>query len=183
MTPKSTHRSTAFNAYTPTLHHDSDESFRASGRRSAQTGANVIARQYKELHGLLRRRLLITVSVCVGFFGLLPIGSVLYAIDNWVPAGARAMVFGQPLVALSIGFVGILIWQWPPKRLRHLRELELGIFAIVVAYLIVSNGYLIDRFGLMNPPIGPVRHPTISLEIGRASCRERVEIAVGRVLL
>ena len=163
MIENSTRRSPAFDRYMPPVPHDSDESLRPSGRRSAHTGANVIARQYKELHGLLRRRLLITVSVCVGFFGLLPIGSVLYSIDNWVPAGARAVLLGQPLVALSIGFIGVLIWQWPPKRLRHLRELELGIFAIVVAYLIVSNGYLIDRFGLMNPPIGPVRHPTISL--------------------
>lgn len=82
MTPESTHRP-AFEPYSPALQHVSNEALRPSSRRSAQTGANVIARQYKELHGLLRRRLLITVTVCVGFFGVLPIGSLAFALQNW----------------------------------------------------------------------------------------------------
>jgi serine/threonine-protein kinase len=160
--PPTAHRP-AFEPYAPARQPVSDGLPHPPSRRSAQTGANVIARQYRELHGLLRRRLLITVAVSAGFFGLLPIGSVIYALDNWIPAGARRMLLAQPLVALTLAAFGLVIWKRPPTRLRHLRELELVIFGIVVAYLIVSNGYLIDRFGLMNPPVPPVRHPTISL--------------------
>ena len=166
MPSKSSLRPPEFGAYTATTP-AADESFRPSSRRSAQTGANVIARQYKELHGLLRRRLLITVAVCVGFFGLLPVGSMVYAMQHWVPAGARTVLLWQAAVAASIAALGVVLWKHPPKRLRHLRELELVLFAIVVAYLIVSNGYFVERFGLMNPPIEPVRHPTISVSSTR----------------
>jgi serine/threonine-protein kinase len=167
MTPqKSAHRPT-FEPYTPALPHASNDAHRPGIRRSAQTGANVIARQYRELHGLLRRRLLITVAVSVGFFGVLPIGSFAYAAQHWVPTGARAVLMWQAAVAVSLAALGILIWKRPPGRLRHLRELELVIFTIVVAYLIVSNGYLVERFGLMNPPIEPMRHPAISISSTR----------------
>ena len=153
----------AFEPYRPPPRHLPDDIPRASSHRSAHTGANVIARQYKELHELLRRRLLITVTVCVGFFGVLPIGSLVYTLQNWVPAGARFVLASQTAVAIVITVLGIIIWIRPPQRLRHLREIELSIFAIVVAYLIFSNGYFVERFGLMNPPIEPVRHPTISM--------------------
>jgi eukaryotic-like serine/threonine-protein kinase len=141
----------------------SAEAGRRSGRRSASTGANVIARQAKELHGLLRRRLLITVAVSVGFFGLLPIRSVLHVFDASVPAGARMVLIGQTIVAVAIAALGLLIWKRPPQRLRHLRDLELVVFGIIVAYLMVSNGYFVERFGLVNPPIEPSRHPLLSM--------------------
>jgi serine/threonine-protein kinase len=151
-----------FNAYSPNVELPTDAVPARSGRRST-TGANVIARQYKELHGLLRRRLLITVAVIVGFFGLLPIGSLIHILRNWAPDGARMVLYTQAAVTLTIAALGLLFWRRPPKRLRHLRELELVIFTIVVGYLIISNGYFVERFGLMNPPIEPMRHPTLSM--------------------
>ena len=133
-----------------------------SGRRSSSTGANVIARQAKELHGLLRRRLLITVAVCVGFFGVLPMRSLLQINEPWVPETARLVLWGQALVAITIATLAVFLWKRPPKRLRHLRELELVIFGIIVAYLMISNGYFVDYNGIMRPPIEPLRHPLVS---------------------
>jgi tRNA A-37 threonylcarbamoyl transferase component Bud32 len=133
-------------------------------RSSNQNGGldGVIARHAKELHALLRRRLLITVAVCVGFFGLLPTGSVVRAFNSDVPLGARYILLGQALLALALATIGVFLWKRPPKRLRHLRALELVIFGLVVGYLVVSNGYFVERWGIMTPPIDPVRHPLLS---------------------
>ena len=150
-----------FQPYTPFVE-PAPEGGRYSGRRSSSTGANVIARQAKELHALLRRRLLITVVVAVGFFGVLPIRSVIQLYEPWVPSGARLVLMGQAFVAVAIATLGAFIWKRPPRRLRHLRELELVIFAIIVAYLMVSNGYFVERYGIMLPPIEPLRHPLVS---------------------
>src|SRR4051812_13083054 len=79
-------------------------------RRSQRSGQladfAVIARQAKELHALLRRRLLIVVVVAFAFFGLLPIGSLLHMYDPGVPAGARQVLYIQMATALIIGTLG-----------------------------------------------------------------------------
>ncbi|HYC52143.1 MAG TPA: serine/threonine-protein kinase [Gemmatimonadaceae bacterium] len=150
-----------FQPYSPHVE-PSPEAGRPAGRRSSTTGANVIARQAKELHALLRRRLLITVAVSVGFFGILPIRSVIQLYEPWVPSGARLVLLGQAVVAVTIAVLGAVIWKRPPKRLRHLRELELVVFAVIVAYLMVSNGYFVDRYGIMAPPIEALVHPLVS---------------------
>jgi eukaryotic-like serine/threonine-protein kinase len=124
--------------------------------------AGVVSRQAKELHALLRKRLLITVAVSVGFFGVLPIGSIVRMFSMDIPTAARFVLGMQSVVALIVAAMGFIIWKRPPHRLRHLRWMELGIFAVIVAYLVVSNGYFVERFGLVAPPIEPIRHPIIS---------------------
>jgi tRNA A-37 threonylcarbamoyl transferase component Bud32 len=135
---------------------------RRSDRQDVDAGG-VIARHARELHALLRRRLLITVVVCVGFFGVLPFGSVVRMFAPSVPPGARQVLIMQTLVAVIIAVMGLFIWRRKPHRLRHLRWMELGIFGIVVAYLVVSNGYFVQRFGIMTPPIEPIKHPVLSM--------------------
>jgi eukaryotic-like serine/threonine-protein kinase len=152
---------TRFAPYNPYLESATDPVPRRASRRST-TGANVIARQYKELQALLRRRLLITVAVCVGFFGVLPFRSNLQIFAAWVPEAARQVLFIQMGVAVTIAALGLVIWKAPPRRLRHLRDLEIVIFGIVVAYLMISNGYFVERYGIMMPPIEPLRHPLVS---------------------
>ena len=112
---------------------------------------------------MLRKRLLITVAVSVGFFGVLPIGSIIHMFDTGVPSGARYVLTMQTLVALAVGVMGLIIWRYPPRRLRHLRAMELAIFGTLVAYLVVSNGYFVHRFGIVSPPIEPIRHPVLSI--------------------
>src|SRR5262245_64491650 len=95
----------------------------AMSRRANRSGAvdGVIARHARELHAMLRRRLLISVAVGVGFFGLLPIGSYIAALNSAVPAAARWALFAQGLVAVILAVLGLIIWKRPPFRLRHLR--------------------------------------------------------------
>ena len=135
---------------------------RRSDRPDVNAVAGVVSRQAKELHALLRKRLLITVAVSVGFFGVLPIGSLINIFAADVPPAARWVLGMQTLVALLVGVAGFFIWKRPPRRLRHLRAMEIGIFATIVAYLVVSNGYFVERFGLVSPPIDPIRHPVLS---------------------
>lgn len=150
-----------FAPYSPYLDTSPDPSPRRVSRRTT-TGANVIARQYRELHALLRRRLLITAAVSFGFFGLLPLRSNLQIFEPWVPAGARLVLFTQMAIAVIIAALGLVIWKRAPKRLRHLRDMEIALFGVVVAYLMISNGYFVERYGLLLPPVESLRHPLIS---------------------
>jgi tRNA A-37 threonylcarbamoyl transferase component Bud32 len=130
-------------------------------RRS--TGENVIARQGKELHALLRRRLLIVVTVAVGFFGVLPLGSLRFLFEPSVPGGAKQVLAIQWMVAATVLFFGWLIWKRPPQRLKDLRTIEMIMFAILVAYMGYSNWYFVERYGILNPPIGPAMHPALDI--------------------
>ena len=123
----------------------------------------VVARQEKELHSLLRRRLLIVVSVAVGFFGILPLGSIRSMFEPGVPETAFQVLSVQWMVAATVGLLGILIWKRPPEQLRHLRVFEMVIFAIIVSYIAVSTSYFIERFGVVTPPIGRARHPLLDM--------------------
>lgn len=133
----------------------------AQTRRSA--GANVFARQGKELHALLRRRLLIVVTVAVGFFGILPLGSLPHLFEPNVPSGARQVLAIQWMVAITVAFLGLLIWKRPPQRLRDLRTIELIMFAILIVYMGYSNAYFVERYALVDPPIAPAMHPALSI--------------------
>ena len=135
---------------------------RRSDRPDPKSVAGVVSRQAQELKALLRRRLLIAVAVCVGFFGLLPIVGVVTMFRPGVPVGAQRVLLLQELVAFVLAAIGVVLWKRPPKRLRYMRALELVIFAIVVVALIVSNGYFVHRFGIVTPPIEPIRHPVFS---------------------
>jgi eukaryotic-like serine/threonine-protein kinase len=140
---------------------------RRSDRPDLNAVGSVVSRQAQELKALLRRRLLISAAVCVGFFGLLPIGSYLTVFAPDVPAAARVVLLSQAGVALIIAAIGLILWRRPPRRLRYLRALELVIFGVVVAYLVLSNGYFVYRYGIMAPPIPPVRHPLIAMDATR----------------
>jgi len=139
----------------------------AAARRSQRSGQladfAVIARQSKELHALLRRRLLIVVAVAFAFFGILPIGSLVHMYDAGVPQGARNVLYIQLATALIIGVLGLVIWKRPPRRLPALRTYEMLIFGVGLAYMAISNAYFIHRYGLMTPPIEPARHPALNL--------------------
>ena len=149
-----------FGNYSPDV--NSPAALRRSDRPDVNAVAGVVSRQAKELHALLRKRLLITVAVSVGFFGVLPIGSLINIFAPDVPPAARWVLGMQTLVALLVGGAGFVIWKRPPRRLRHLRAMEIGIFATIVAYLVVSNGYFVERFAIVAPPIAPIRHPVLS---------------------
>jgi tRNA A-37 threonylcarbamoyl transferase component Bud32 len=112
---------------------------------------------------MLRRRLLIVVAVAVGFFGILPLGSVRYLLEPGVPEGARNVLGIQWMVAATVGLFGLILWKRPPRRLRHLREIEVTIFVLLVAYLALSNGYFVERWGIVDPPIGPAKHPVLDI--------------------
>jgi serine/threonine-protein kinase len=135
---------------------------RRSDRPDLKSVAGVVSRQAQELKELLRRRLLITVAVCGGFFGILPIVGVITMFRPGVPLGAQRVLLLQELVALTLAAIGVVLWKRPPKRLRYMRALELVIFGIVVVVLIISNGYFVHRFGIVTPPIEPIRHPVFS---------------------
>ena len=139
----------------------------AAARRSQRSGQladfAVIARQAKELHALLRRRLLIVVAVAFAFFGLLPVGSLLHMYDPGVPPGARQVLYIQLATAFIIGTLGLIIWRRPPRRLGALRTYEMLIFGVGLAYMAISNAYFIHRYGLVAPPIEPSRHPALSM--------------------
>ena len=112
---------------------------------------------------MLRRRLLIVVAVAVGFFGVLPIGSLRFMFRPEVPAGARNVLVVQWMVAATIALFGLIIWKRPPARLRHLRNIEVTMFAILIAYMALSNGYFVQRWGIVVPPIGPAMHPALDV--------------------
>jgi tRNA A-37 threonylcarbamoyl transferase component Bud32 len=142
----------AFGPYTHDVQH---------APRRPTTGGWVVARQAKELHALLRRRLYIVVAVAVGFFGVLPIGSLGHLFKPDVPDAARQVLIIQWMVAATVAILGLLVWKRPPHRLRHLRTIELTIFAILVAYMAYSNAYFVERYGILEPPIGPAMHPAL----------------------
>ncbi|MGH7679637.1 MAG: serine/threonine-protein kinase [Gemmatimonadaceae bacterium] len=125
--------------------------------------AGVVARQAKELHAMLRRRLLIVVAVAVGFFGVLPLGSLPQLFAPGVPEGARNVLIVQWMVAATMAVFGLIIWKRPPARLRHLRTIEVTMFAILIGYMALSNGYMVERFGILDPPIAAAMHPVLNL--------------------
>ena len=142
-----------FAPYTPDV-----QTLRRSGARS---GANVVERQGKELHALLRRRLLIVVAVAVGFFGILPLGSIRHLFAPGVPAGAKEVLLVQWMVATTVALLGFIVWKHAPRRLRDLRRIELVMFALLIAYMAYSNIYFVERYGIVDPPIGPTMHPAL----------------------
>ena len=110
---------------------------------------------------MLRRRLLMVVGVSVGFFGILPLGSIRPMLEPGVPEGARNVLIVQWMVAATMALFGLILWKRPPGRLRHLRTIEITMFAILIAYMALSNGYFVERFGILHPPIAPAMHPAL----------------------
>src|SRR6185503_7422345 len=80
--------------------------------------ASVVARQDREVHSLLRRRLLIVVTVAVGFFGVLPLGSIRSMFEPTVPETAFQVLAVQWMVAAVVGLFGLLIWKRPPEQIK-----------------------------------------------------------------
>lgn len=130
--------------------------------RSTMTGGS-IAHQDRELRELLRRRLLISAGVVIGFFGLLPLSSLRFMGSPDVPMPAQAILASQWVVALFTAAIAVLVYHRPTRTLHTLRVLEMLMFGLVVIQLIVGNGYVIQRFGLMTPPIETIAHPVITL--------------------
>jgi eukaryotic-like serine/threonine-protein kinase len=131
--------------------------------RPSNNVAGVVAHQERELRELLRRRLLISVAVVVGFFGLLPLSSLRFMGAPGVPQSAQVLLASQWLVALLCAVCGVLVYHRPIRTLHTLRVIETIIFGLVVAQLIVSNAYVMQRNGLLAPPIETIAHPLISL--------------------
>ena len=137
----------------------------AEPRRSRPSNnvAGVIAHQELQLRELLRRRLLVSVAVIVGFFGLLPMSSLRFIGSPDVPTAAQVILGSQWVVAILCAGLGVLASHRPTRSLHTLRVLEICIFGLVVLQLIVSNGYVMQRFGLASPPVETIAHPLISL--------------------
>jgi tRNA A-37 threonylcarbamoyl transferase component Bud32 len=137
----------------------------AEPRRSRPSNnvAGVVAHQELQLRELLRRRLLVSVAVIVGFFGLLPLSSLRFMGSPDVPAAAQIILGSQWLVAILCAGLGVLVAHRPTRSLHTLRVLETCIFGLVVLQLLVSNGYVMQRFGLASPPVETIAHPLISL--------------------
>ena len=137
----------------------------AEPRRSRPSNnvAGVVAHQELQLRELLRRRLLVSVAVIVGFFGLLPLSSLRFMGSPDVPMAAQIILGSQWLVAILCAGLGVLVAHRPTRSLHTLRVLETCIFGLVVLQLLVSNGYVMQRFGLASPPVETIAHPLISL--------------------
>ena len=131
--------------------------------RPSNNVAGVIAHQERELRELLRRRLLVSVAVVVGFFGLLPLSSIRFIGSPGVPTSAQILLGSQWLVAILCTALGILVWHKPVRSLHTLRVLEICIFGLVTAQLLISNGYVMQRHALVASPIEAIAHPLISL--------------------
>ena len=125
--------------------------------------AGVVAHQEAQLRDLLRRRLLVSVAVIVGFFGLLPLSSLRFIGSPDVPQAAQTILASQWAVAILCAGLGLLVAHRPVRTLHTLRVLETCIFGLVVLQLLVSNGYVMQRFGLASPPVETIAHPLISL--------------------
>ena len=125
--------------------------------------AGVVAHQERELRELLRRRLLVSVAVVVGFFGLLPLSSLRFIGAPDVPTSAQILLGSQWVVAILCLALGVLVWHKPVRSLHTLRVLEICIFGLVTAQLLISNGYVMQRHGLVASPIETIAHPLISL--------------------
>ena len=134
-----------------------------SSRPSRNVTGGSIAHQDRELRELLRRRLLISAGVVIGFFGLLPLSSLRFMGSPDVPATAQWILASQWVVAILSAAIAVLVHHRPTRTLHTLRILEMLMFGLVVIQLIVGNGYVIQRFGLMTPPIETIAHPVITL--------------------
>jgi len=77
-------------------------------RRSSEAAQGAVAHQDRELRALLRRRLLVFISVVVVFYGVLPLGSVQFLGDPAVPALARWTLVAQFVAALLLAVVGVV---------------------------------------------------------------------------
>src|SRR5689334_3919183 len=133
-----------------------------TSRPSRNMTGGSIAHQDRELRELLRRRLLISAAVIVGFFGLLPLSSLRFMGSPDVPMTAQLILASQWVVALLSAAIAVLVSHRPTRTLHTLRWLEMLMFGFVVIQLIVGNGYVIQRFGLMTPPIETIAHPVIT---------------------
>jgi len=165
MTAGPTRPRPVFDRYTPSV--QAAVPPRRSRQSAEQEGGAVIARQAKELHALLRRRLLIAVGVFVGFWGVLPVGSLRHMYDPGVPSGARVVLILQVVTAAIIGVMGVQLWKFPPKRIRSLRAIEIAMFTLGIIMMGIANIYFAHRYGLMAPPVPPTRHPVIDISSTR----------------
>src|SRR5688572_5497593 len=95
----------------------------AEPRRSRPSNnvAGVVAHQELQLRELLRRRLLVSVSVIVGFFGLLPLSSLRFIGSPDVPTAAQIILGSQWLVAILCAGLGVLVAHRPTRSLHTLR--------------------------------------------------------------
>ena len=132
-------------------------------RRSSDAAAGVVAHQDRELRALLRRRLLVFISVVVGFYGVLPLGSIRYLWDPAVGALAKGTLIAQFVAAALLTVVGILAAKKPAKSLRTLRAFEMSAFGIAASYLLVSDMVIAHQWALAAPPIGALGHPLFTL--------------------
>ena len=130
--------------------------------RSAVTGGSIV-HQDREIRELLRRRLLVSAAVVIGFFGLLPLSSLRFMGSPDVPSAAKFFLGSQWVVAFLTTIIAYLVYHKPTRTLHTLRVFEVLMYGLVVIQLIVGNGYVIQRFGLMTPPIEAIAHPVITL--------------------
>ena len=134
-----------------------------TSRPSRNVTGGSIAHQDRELRELLRRRLLVSAGVVIGFFGLLPLSSLRFMGAPDVPTAAKYFLGSQWIVAILTTVIAYLAYHRPTRTLHTLRVLEVLMFGLVVVQLLVGNAYVIQRFGLMTPPIEAIAHPVITL--------------------
>ena len=132
-------------------------------RRTSDAAAGIVSHQDKELRALLRRRLLVFISVVVVFYGVLPIGSIRFLFDPATPALSRGALIAQFIAAALLAVVGVLAAKKPAKSMRTLRAFEVSAFGIAASYLLVSDIIIAHQWGLAAGPIGALGHPLFTL--------------------
>jgi tRNA A-37 threonylcarbamoyl transferase component Bud32 len=132
-------------------------------RRTSDAAVGAVAHQDKELRALLRRRLLVFISVVVAFYGILPLGSVKFLWDAATPALARGALVAQFIAAFLLAIIGVLAAKKPAKSMRTLRAFEVSAFGIAASYLLVSDMLIAHQWALAAPPIGALGHPLFTL--------------------
>ncbi|HET9452824.1 MAG TPA: serine/threonine-protein kinase [Gemmatimonadaceae bacterium] len=130
-----------------------------ASRRTSDAAAGAVAHQDRELRALLRRRLLVFISVVVGFYGVLPIASIRFLWDPATTPLARWTLIAQFVAAALLTVVGVLAAKKPAKSMRTLRAFEISAFGIAASYLLVSDMIIAHQWALAAPPIGPLGHP------------------------
>ena len=113
----------------------------------------------RELRRTLRRRLLVSAGLFVGFYGLLGVMNIPMVLAPDAPRVAVRFMYAQWIVSAVIAAIGVVVWLGRDLSLRALRAAEFGIFGAGAGFLAAANIFTAQLHGWLALPEGRVTHP------------------------
>jgi serine/threonine-protein kinase len=113
----------------------------------------------RDLRATLRRRLLVSAALFIGFYGLLSVINLPTVLAPAAPRGPVRFLIVQWIVTGAITAIAVVVWRRRDLSVRAMRLAEFGIFGLGAGFLAAANIFTAQQYGWLLLPEGRVGHP------------------------